>query len=346
LFITPDGLAALPASSQVTTHSTITGITSNRKMGRRFVEKIAWKKAAAQKGQAEAIASAHAQVRINTRVDQQTEDLLTQSNEQYTDKFWGPLNERGLFPEQLQLSSSGQSMKIVALGAAPLQLAALGEPPRIATPDADLGATVHESMINNMLQIALGGMIVREENVQEIATRLLGHLPEQLKPDKEQEPWAVTFAEQQPISVAFGNNEVRVTVRGHRFARGDNNYPGMNVTARYQLVGTGQQVKAVRQGGLEIFPPDFVPGSGQRLSGRQVAIRKLLQRRFGKIFPEEMVPQGFVPKGNLAKAGKLTPVEIASRDGWLLVALKAVASPPAVTQASDAPPRVAVSGQQ
>jgi hypothetical protein len=120
----------------------------------------------------------------------------------------------------------------------------------------------------------------------------------------------------------------------------------MNVTARYQLVGTGQQVKAVRQGGLEIFPPDFVPGSGQRLSGRQVAIRKLLQRRFGKIFPEEMVPQGFVPKGNLAKAGKLTPVEIASRDGWLLVALKAVASPPAVTQASDAPPRVAVSGQQ
>jgi hypothetical protein len=69
-----------------------------------------------------------------------------------------------------------------------------------------------------------------------------------------------------------------------------------------------------------------------------MAIRTLLERRFGKIFPEEMVPQGFVPKGNLAKAGKFTPVEIVSRDGWLLVAWKAAVSPPKIARASDSPP--------
>ena len=56
------GLHAHPTQAAAQTHSTINNIVSIN--GRKFVEKIAWRRAGKQLGQAEAIAGAHAATRL------------------------------------------------------------------------------------------------------------------------------------------------------------------------------------------------------------------------------------------------------------------------------------------
>jgi hypothetical protein len=243
-WLTAEGLWSLPACSNAETSTTITGICASHKM----IERIAWKRAGQQKCEAEAIASDHAQQRMNTRMDQQTLEQLTQANDQYYENFRGPLVERGLFPEDLHFSSTSRQLLVAAVEAKPLQAAASGASSLQPDAKADLSALVHETMINNFAQNALGGMVLHEDEVRTIATRMLGKTPPELKSDEDREPWGIAFADQLPISVHLGDNTIDITVRGQRYFQGDVPRPGMNVTAHYKLVGAGEGVKAVRRG--------------------------------------------------------------------------------------------------
>ncbi len=330
VWATADGLWALPASSNAQTSTTITGICANRPI----VERIAWKRAGQQKCEAEAIASQHAEQRMNARMDQQITEQITQANDQYYETIRGPLVERGLFPETLQFRSTGQQLSLALVETNPWQVAVAGAPPLEPDPQADLAVVVHETMINNFAQNAFGGMTVHEEEVRAFAIHVLGHLPPELKPDEEREPWGIAFAEHQPITVSFGDGAIDITVRGRRYFQGDSPRPGMQITAHYKLVTTGQGVKAVRQGGFEIVPPD----GNRQLSGPETAAKRALQRRFDKILPKEIIPQSFVPPGNWAKAGTLMPIQIACRDGWAVLAWKLAASSPAARPATSVKP--------
>jgi len=173
---------------------------------------------------------------------------------------------------------------------------------------------------------------VRDEPFQATLKDVLGHVPEEFKPDQQDQPWAINFAPDVPITCDFLDNQFRISVRGRRYVRGDNAYPAMNVTVVYNIVRAGDTIKAVRQGGLQIFPPDFVPGKGERLSGRQLVIRDLLARRFGKVFKEELVGKGIELPGNWKKAGRLMPVAMTAKDGWLTVSWNRVPQSPAPTK--------------
>jgi hypothetical protein len=153
---------------------------------------------------------------------------------------------------------------------------------------------------------------------------LLGELPERLQADGDEEPWTIAFARRRPISVTFADNGFNVTIRGRRYYQGDNAHPGMDVTAVYKIEKSDQTFKAVRQGKLQIYPPGFVPDSGKRISARQVVIRTLLQRRFDTIFEEEIIMDDVVLPGEWEKAGKMRPVQLLCRDGWLTAAWKKV----------------------
>jgi hypothetical protein len=155
-------------------------------------------------------------------------------------------------------------------------------------------------------------------------------VPEEFKPEQQDQPWAIHFAGGVPITFEFLDNEFRITVRGRRFIRGDNTYPAMDVTVLYKIVQEGGTIKCVRQGALQIFPPDF--SKGDRLSGRQLVIRDLLARRFGKVFKEELVGKGIELQGNWKKAGRLMPVAMTSKAGWMTIAWKLVPQPTKTAQ--------------
>ena len=98
--------------------------------------------------------------------------------------------------------------------------------------------------------------------------------------------------------------------------------PGMDLSVSYRIEVEGQGLKAVRLGEIEAVPPQFVPGSGRKLSASQIAIRNVLRRRLGKIFTEELTSEGFVLPGNWEKIGRMVPVEVSCQRGWLVIAWK------------------------
>jgi len=94
----------------------------------------------------------------------------------------------------------------------------------------------------------------------------------------------------------------------------------MNVTANYKLDKNDQGgLRAVRQGELEIYPPDFKPGVDQ-LSSSQQSLKTILERRFGKLFKPELPDKptrGLELSGRWKNLGPL-PVSVVSADhGWL-----------------------------
>jgi len=318
LYVNDTGLHALPTKANAHTRTHTSAIRDRK--GRRIVERIAWRRAAEQKCLAEAIAADHAEQRLRRRVDAEVADAVAEANEAFTGKFRDTLTERGLFPATLDFSSTTEAMRIDWLYATDAQIAAATEPPPLHS-DAVLGIRLHESVVNNMAQTALGGMTVHEPLLQADIKRAFGRLPERLRTPPGEEPWGVGFADRLPIELDVADGQFTITIRGRRYHKGDQRHPGMNVWATYAIDTDSDAPRAVRQGDLNIFPPGFNPDT-DRLSTRQQVIRTLLKKRFDGIFGEEITIEPLKMSGRWSKLGELTPVQFEANGDWLVLGWK------------------------
>lgn len=316
ILLSAEGFSTLPATSHAETKSTITGISTSRGG---VAQRAASSQAYEQKYQAEQISARHAESRANRRADAQAAKMLADPQQSFLTKFREPLVQRELFPQQFDFTTTKDAVHLTALEVGPYDLGAPSAPPA-AVANPHLALSVHESMVNNMAEEAFSGMIFTEEQFLETLKQLLGEVPERFKSDEEHEPWTITFASTQPVVVSFGEGEFRITIHGRRYASGDASYPGMDVTAVYKIAQGDKGPKAVRQGELEIFPPGFKPDSGDRLSVRQQTIRRMLERRFGKIFEEEIVPDPLELPGRWAETGKYGLTQWVTAAGWMVMA--------------------------
>lgn len=331
IYIDAERIWSGPATTGARTRTNIHNIRADRLPF--IVERIAWQRAREQKPQAERIAAQHAQDQVSQRADEQAVEELEEANRNYQEKFRRPLLDRGLFPSALGFSTSSEMLYAVGLQGRPVELAAATQAPR-AMPGADLAIRVHESAVNNAVARILGGMVLDEVRARDEAERLLGEVPESLQPQEGEQPWSILLAEQSPISVEFDNNQFSVTLRGRRYTRGGDSYPGMNVTAVYQLYRTEQGPRAVREGELQIYPPGFTPGGGRRLSVRQQVLRDLIQRRFQKVFPAEIIPDPVELPKEWKSAGPLNLVQWKTAEGWLVMSWQRASAAATVTTVS------------
>lgn len=322
VFIDGERMWTAPAKASAVTHSHIRSIRAKM----RIIENFAWKRARRQKCQADAIAARHAEDRAEERYDEEVDKEVGESNENLQGKVRGPLLERGVYPAELQYSTDADFLNMSALQAGALDLGATTAPPEVVA-DADLRVRVHESMINNFTSGALAGMLIWEERMQEAATNLLGELPEGLESEEGALPWGIFFQPSRPVWVTFSDNQFTISIQGRSFYEGDTRHPGMNVTVTYKIVGEGDSLKAVRQGEVEIFPPGFDPEGDDKLDAEETAIRRILQRRLGKRFEEEIIPEDLVLPNEWAKAGKLKLVQWEAQDGWLALSWKRTGEP-------------------
>jgi len=325
LWIHAGGLLSYPSVANAETKINIHGIQSRK--GRRLIERMAWRRAGKQQAMAECIASRRAEQRLNKRIDQQADESLDRANQAYIDKFRRPFTERKLFPQTLRFSTTERALHVLGLQAGSGKLAAPGTPPPVVE-GADMSLRLHESMVNNLMLDALSGRTVQEEKVQATVTDLLGHLPEKMKGDEDGKPWAITFARRRPISVTFADDGFEIIIRGAKFYKGGDAHPGMDISASYKIEKSPKGFKAVRVGDIRVFPPDFVPDSGAKIDARRQVIRKLLENRFSKVFEPEFLGEGLELPGKWKSAGKMLPLQVVCRDGWLIIAWKRAAAEP------------------
>jgi hypothetical protein len=285
----------------------------------RIVRHVAQKKAPKQKAAGERIAARHAETKFIRRLENELGAMLAKADKEFQQRFRGPLVRRGEFPRLLHFSTTADALRIVALHDGPSRLAAPLAPPAV-TGTPGLAVRVHESLVNNFATGLLAGRTLNQEVAERLAVELLGSVPPQMADDEGKEPWAITFADAQPVTVDIEQNRVSITIRGRRYMSGRRHFDPMNVTAHYQVENAGGVVKAVRQGELEIFPPGFVPGEGKTIPFRLASIRNLLKHRFDKIFTPEIVSQGLTLPGQMGRVGKLDLTQFEADKGWVTLA--------------------------
>ena len=313
LVISDQGIELLPTVAHAVIESDVTGID-----GGRIATRIAEKRIAESQGQAEYIAARKAEVMIAERMDARVAEMLGKANEKFQKKFRDPLVKAGSFPRLLKFSTTGAALRIVAEQAAKGQLAAPTAPPEIPGKHA-LKIRLHETMLNNLLASTLAGKKVDDAQVRKDLTEFLGALPERFADNPDEDPWSITFAKEHPITFSFSEGGFSVTIRGRNYTSGDSEYGAMNVTATYKLEKTALGMKATRVGDLIILPPGFIKGK-TKLGFKQIAQRKVLNRRFGQMLEAEFVSEGIALPGRWESAGKLVLANLTSENGWLSLA--------------------------
>lgn len=295
------------------TSTQITGVSA----GGRIAQNVANQRVAESKPQAEQVASQHAAGRLRARMASEINANLTKANKRFLEDFRNPLIRTGGFPEVFDFSTTDDALFIRGLQAKLSQLGASGTPPGKVDGTA-LFLQLHESTVNNLANSILAGKTLVEKDVQAAVIRLRGSLPDDLKGD-ENRPWSLTFADRDPVVLAVtGDNEYRITVRGERYNSGDDRIGAMNVTATYKITREANGSKLTRQGDLEIDPPGFVRGE-TKLSTKEVTWRRILRRRFEKLFPETATSPGLELPGRWKEAGRLPLKELVVQNGWFVL---------------------------
>ena len=61
------------------------------------------------------------------------------------------------------------------------------------------------------------GRTVDDESMRQAIIDLKGKLPEKFEAKEDQDPWSITFAKRDPITVLFDGNGFEITIRGSRY---------------------------------------------------------------------------------------------------------------------------------
>lgn len=318
IFLDDRSVSAAPVEASASTDTRITGLNVDLPIGRRLVGRIARRKIAETKPRAEAVAESKARDRIRREFTAQTEPAIAQFRSEFQDRVRRPLEARGLYPEWLHIHTTDSTLVTTARKASAVQLAAASFPPAAAAENV-LTARVHESAVNNALEQQFGGRIFTQDDAAKLAAEFQAKMPESLGSEADQQPWQITFAKHRPISVSAADGRITFMVRGDKFVSGERDFPGMDIWATYAIGRGPSGYLLVREGDVQIYPPGFKPGSGEKLSPAETSVRRILQRRFDKLLKADIEIPDLPLQGELAKAGPLPMHQFESRgDGWIV----------------------------
>lgn len=248
------GMKPSPATANASTCTSINDICARS----RLVTRIAWKRAMASKGEAEAIASGHAAANLRGEMDQQAYESTSKLNKNFEEKYRRPLIIRGEYPRQFLTSSSSKQMQVIIAQRALGQLAAPTTPPE--TPEGDIVAQVHESYILNYARAMLGGQKFTALEIRQMQEGMGAEVPSLAKIaedrnfESEEDAVArlagslITFDDEVPLRVEFRGDHVLVVMRIKQLERVqnyggpqdvENVFKNVEISALYQLQKSG-----------------------------------------------------------------------------------------------------------
>ena len=306
------GLKSYPATAAAVTKTRIDGVAAGNGG---LVQRIAQKKVAEGKGQAERVASQRAEAKIRARVEKEAGTGLSRANNDFQQKFRNPLVRRHAFPEVLNFSTESNALLVTALQAGAGQLGAPGAPPKLENPHP-MVAKVHESLINNAAASLWAGRTVTNEEVKQDESERGEWVPEEFKALPPQDSvGTVTFIDGRPVSLTLKGGGFNVVVRVKEFSSGDKVYrTAMDVTADYVIKQHEGGARLERQGDLKVEP-----AKGGKQSPQLLTLKTVLKKKFSRVLLETMTFKALVLPGKWSKAGTLNITELKSDGGWVTI---------------------------
>jgi hypothetical protein len=355
--LTDDQFISTPAVADASTHTQIHSIQkTGGQFAHRLIEKIAWKRAAEQKGQAEAVSSAHTRERVLREFEEIVVHDLAAARVQYDAKIRAPLVRRGASPEYLQMTSAAQGVSLETLFATRSQLGASGPPPRMM-PGHDLAVQIHESAINNYLPLALASARIAQQTADH-PPDLKGNVPNWLKlmsvgrpnlaaaasagaeiVDEAKQrvkdavgvepnvtpppfkPYSITLNADAPATVHFDDGKIEIRVRAAVLASDESEYKNWDFIVTYQITQNGDRILLKRVGEIEAFPTGFDVEWPRQLSAEETGFRSVLKKNMNaRANAGQSFPKEIpIEPVRLSRFGVLVLRELVADDGWLTV---------------------------
>jgi hypothetical protein len=355
-----DAFTSTPATAGAETHTRINSIQKmGGKFGERLIEKIAWKRAAEQKPQAERISSSHTRERVLKEFEETVARDLAAARLRYETQLQNPLIRRGVSPEYIRMASAVKGVEIETLFATRSQLGAPGAPPAMMA-GHDLAVQVHESAVNNYLPLALSAARIAQETADK-PPAVTGNVPNWLKvmkmarpslaaaasagaemvdeakdriadavgvdPSKPEvtpppfKPYSITLNAEAPASIHFDDNQVVIRVRAALLQSTDSEYKNWDFVVVYEIRQEGDRIKLTRVGEIEVFPTGFDTEWPRQLSAEETGFRSVLKKNMNaRANAGESFPKEIpIEPVRLSRFGVLVLRELVAEDGWLTV---------------------------
>lgn len=287
----------------------------------RLVRRIARKRAAEQKPQADRIALGKMRSQVSNQFTQEVNQAAAARMPDLVGRFLPVLKRLSLSEPSRLWGSTTDNVFIDSTFRRSDQLAAVVSRPGIGEP-FDAAIQVHESLVDNLFAPVLGGRTLKESQLNELMQRAGQPTPNAKDAEKEEPPFEIDFARLQPIVFEARDQAIRIGVRGTRFAQGKRELKrSMEIAASYQPARGPDGMMLTRSGDVEVS----FPGS-KRLSVTQAGLKRTIQKKFSDVFPETLLHRPLeVPATTQIDAlrGRVyRPQLVDARDGWLTIAVR------------------------
>ncbi|HLW67248.1 MAG TPA: hypothetical protein VKS79_18180 [Gemmataceae bacterium] len=287
----------------------------------RAITKAALKKYYKQDDLATRIAEDHAAVWIRQGFDRDADPQLLSANRDYQEKLRKPYEQRNIFPEQVVLQTTQNTMFIrlrLSEGAGAVALAAPPEPDAAA----EGALRVHESMLNTGAARLFAGKTYLSVNVlKELSDLFSIPIPAEEIKKFEQDDIEIEFDKQRPFEYHFDDNIVQLTIRGTKYVAQDTEFPAMSIILRFRLERTAKGVRAAAVGDARVTALGK-ENSNERLTGPRLRFKSLLNSHLEDLLkkPQDLDEIALPP--TLGKNVKLVPIQAQTSQGWLVIGIR------------------------
>ncbi len=321
VFVSESGVSSPPASISTQLQTSIQSIEHRS----RLVRRIAGKKAAEQKPQADAVAEGRLQDRVCQEFTEQVDSQVAQAQPRLVEmrnKTFPELSRLGISKPQVDLSSTDISILADSTIVEPFQLAAPSDCPLPRPANVSAIGQIHESSLCSTLTKILGGRTVRNYALGDYIKQVTGKVPDDLKEEIEGEEWSITFNPSQPVRIEFEDNNIAITVRIVRMTRGKQvQDDAVSITAKYLPKIEDSRITLTRQGDVEVVSDKNTSGA------KATTLRSFLRNKFDKTFKQSIVTEPITLaklQSRYPQIGKLNfdinRVALTIDQGWMQVA--------------------------
>ena len=136
-----------------------------------------------------------------------------------------------------------------------------------------------------------------------------------LKIRDDEDPWAISFDFNSPLSISFHDDTATVSIRARKFLKADKPLERkMQISAKYGLSIHEGRIKLQRLGDVEVT---YLDREGQQLSFSEITYRDFVRNKFASMFKEEIVSEGLNLGENLEKLESVELNYISANNDWL-----------------------------
>lgn len=237
------GFSAQPVQASADLDTNIKGVSHQCKL----VRKIASRRAAEQKSEANSIATGRLVNRVRHQFQNETDARLAQSDGERLRSIDLLLRRLDVSPIEREWSSTKDALELTLRAASPTQVTTAIAPPEIESPQR-LVLQLHQSVIENTATEVLGGRTLDEKDFDEFGRTLFasGLVPvraqlseagnkEDAAIDRSTRPLTIEFLGISPIIFDVRGGEIRTAVRGVFSTQGSRDRSLLEIAAIYRF---------------------------------------------------------------------------------------------------------------